>query len=58
EKQLLEENEVLCEKCAPRQWELEKQQNNQQREITPYETGLNSDHDVETELHIGQPESR
>ncbi|KAI3944396.1 hypothetical protein MKW98_006557 [Papaver atlanticum] len=53
EKQLLEENEVLCQKCDPRQWE----QQNQQREITPYETSPDS-HEVETELQIGRPERR
>ncbi|KAI3944397.1 hypothetical protein MKW98_006558 [Papaver atlanticum] len=53
EKQLLEENEVLCEKCGPRQGE----QQNQEREITPYETTPDS-HEVETELQIGRPEKR
>ncbi|KAI3982522.1 hypothetical protein MKX01_031261 [Papaver californicum] len=52
EKQLLEENEVLCQKCGPRQ-----EQQNQQREITPYETSSDS-HEVETELQIGRPERR
>ncbi|KAI3958498.1 hypothetical protein MKW92_018320 [Papaver armeniacum] len=51
EKQLLEENEVLCEKCGPRQWE----QQIQQREIIPYEINPDS-HEVETELQIGRPE--
>ncbi|KAI3918102.1 hypothetical protein MKX01_041422 [Papaver californicum] len=50
EKQLLEENEVLCEKCWPRQCELQSQQ----REITSYETSPNSQ-EVETELQIGRP---
>ncbi|KAI3928868.1 hypothetical protein MKW92_043679 [Papaver armeniacum] len=53
EKSLLEENEVLCEKCGPRQWE----QQNQQREIIPYEINPDS-HEVETELQIGRPERR
>ncbi|XP_026380239.1 MADS-box protein SOC1-like isoform X4 [Papaver somniferum] len=57
EKQLLEENEVLCQKCGPRQWEQQNQQNHQQREIIPYETSPDS-HEVETELQIGRPERR
>ncbi|KAI3982519.1 hypothetical protein MKX01_031258 [Papaver californicum] len=52
EKQLLEENEVLCQKSGPRQ-----KQQNQQREKTPYETSPDS-HEVETELQIGRPERR
>ncbi|KAI3945489.1 hypothetical protein MKW98_018306, partial [Papaver atlanticum] len=44
EKQLLEENEALCDK-------------NQQRKITPYETGSNS-HEVESDLNIFRPERR
>ncbi|KAI3886015.1 hypothetical protein MKX03_003596 [Papaver bracteatum] len=53
EKKLLKENEVLFQKCGPPQWE----QQNQQREITPYETSPDS-HEVETELQIGRPERR
>ncbi|KAI3852766.1 hypothetical protein MKW92_026380 [Papaver armeniacum] len=54
EKQLLDENGVLWEKCRPRQWE----QQNQQREMPPpYETSPKS-HEVETNLQIGMPESR
>ncbi|MCL7046878.1 hypothetical protein MKW94_018738 [Papaver nudicaule] len=52
EKQLLEENEVLCEKCRPRQLE----QQNEQREITPY-TSPDS-YEVETQLQIGRPDLR
>ncbi|RZC57629.1 hypothetical protein C5167_004936 [Papaver somniferum] len=53
EKQLLEENGVLCEKCGPRQGEPQ----HQKREITPYEITPDS-HEVETELQIGRPERR
>ncbi|MCL7051446.1 hypothetical protein MKW94_005595 [Papaver nudicaule] len=45
EKQLIQRNQVLCEKYGPRQLE----QQNEQREITPYETSPDS-YEVETEL--------
>ncbi|XP_026440402.1 MADS-box protein SOC1-like isoform X3 [Papaver somniferum] len=54
EEQLLEENEVLWEKCRSRQWE---QQNQQTEMALPYETSPNSQ-EVETKLQIGRPERR
>ncbi|KAI3842540.1 hypothetical protein MKX03_034406 [Papaver bracteatum] len=51
EEQLLEENEVLWEKCPSQQWE---QQNQQTEMALPYETSPNSQ-EVETKLQIGRP---
>ncbi|KAI3917195.1 hypothetical protein MKX01_026420 [Papaver californicum] len=53
EKQLLEENEVLCEKVIAG---LDRD-NRTNRERTPYETSPDS-HEVVTELQIGRPERR
>ncbi|KAI3842542.1 hypothetical protein MKX03_034408 [Papaver bracteatum] len=68
EKQLLEENEVLCDRFmtiylpfCPNSvgpWgSRQRKQQNQQRKITPYETGSNS-HEVESDLKIFRPEGR
>ncbi|KAI3850624.1 hypothetical protein MKW92_016949 [Papaver armeniacum] len=59
EKQLLEENEVLCEKlvnvvCL---FLPIRSNNEQEKEITTYETSPYS-HEVETKLQIGGPERR